>query len=187
MPPEYRQGSPGVRPACDLCPLQRRPLVQPDGPVPARICFVGETPWKSEVRSGRGFSGPSGKLLWDWARRGGIERRNVWVTNACLCMPPEDSIVLDTGAELTKQEAIQAAMHACRLRLVSELITVTQADPKAVIVPIGKLALAALSPIPKPKIHFYRGAILEVDLQALWEKLTTGRTDRRIRLDGYQE
>lgn len=180
----YRQGILGYPPDCQSCPLRGQPQVLPDGEVPTRLCIVGESPGQWEAREKRGFIGPSGMLLWTWAARAGIYREKVWVSNATLCLPPQHRIKLVTGAEVSREECLATAMACCRRRLVSELITVTQADPRATIIPVGKLALRALTNIKDPKIYAYRGSVIQIDLQALWEELTTGQTHRKIRLDG---
>lgn len=52
-----------------------------DGPVDARVAFVGEGPGESEVRGKRPFIGGSGKLLWDSTAKYGFDRTNVYCTN----------------------------------------------------------------------------------------------------------
>ncbi len=65
--------------------------VSPDGPVPCDLAVVGEAPGREEIKAGRGFVGPSGRMLWGegekdlnlmWeiARR---PRESCYVTNVC--------------------------------------------------------------------------------------------------------
>lgn len=164
---------------CEDCYLQNQKRCKPDGPIPAKICFVGEGPGINEERQSRGFVGPSGELLWKWAARAGIQRNQVWVTNASLCLPRK--IKLKTGAEISMVEVKDNATDCCRLRLIQELRWVTQDNPDAVIVPIGKLAIRSLTDIKKPKIYAYRGSRMQVDLAALEEYVRNGTTDKRIR------
>jgi DNA polymerase len=53
-----------------------------EGPRTARVVFVGEQPGDSEDRAGRPFVGPSGKLLDHALDAAGIDRDDVYVTNA---------------------------------------------------------------------------------------------------------
>ena len=56
--------------------------VPPSGSKDARFVVCGEAPAAEEVRMGRGFVGPSGKLLWPVMERlSGVSRDDCWVTN----------------------------------------------------------------------------------------------------------
>ena len=78
-------GLDGLRAAAADCrACERRPATQTvfgEGPVSARIVFVGEQPGDQEDRKGEPFVGPAGKLL-DRARDAGIDRDDAYVTNA---------------------------------------------------------------------------------------------------------
>lgn len=52
------------------------------GPSDATVMFVGEQPGDQEDKAGRPFVGPSGKMLDDVLQRVGIDRSEVYVTNA---------------------------------------------------------------------------------------------------------
>jgi uracil-DNA glycosylase family 4 len=163
-----------VQPDCLRCPLRFDTKVLPDGPVPAKIAFVGEGPGRVEVREGKGFVGPSGKLLWMLAKAGGIERENVWVTNAELCYPRD--VTLSTGVRLHKEHVVKIAADCCRRRLIGELLCLSQGNPNFVVVPLGNISLRALNPLRKNmKIFGYRGSVLKVDLNMLWEEVNFGR------------
>jgi len=54
-----------------------------------------------EKVEGRGFIGPSGQLLWHMAREVGIERENVWVTNAMLCLHRTARVRLVHGGSMS--------------------------------------------------------------------------------------
>jgi len=95
---------------CEECPLYEVGRFVPSaGPEKAKIAFVGEAPGAGEVRIGVPFSGPSGKLLNVVLEHYGIEREEVFLTNATLCRPP--------GNETPARSAILA----CRDRLDAEL------------------------------------------------------------------
>lgn len=162
------------QPDCILCPLRGSKLVLPDGPIPARICFVGEGPGANEVIDGRGFVGKSGYILWKLANAMGIDRKDVWVSNSALCRPRD--VTLASGFTIKEKQVKELSVKACRKRLLYELLYVTGGDPTAVIVPIGNLALRSLALSTGRKnmgIFNYRGSLLEVDLYKAWEEAQT--------------
>ena len=167
---QYYQGL-LYNPDCNMCPLSGCKKVLPDGPIPAKLCFVGEGPGVVEEIEGRGFVGKSGYILWTLAAAYGAKREDIWTSNAALCRPRE--IKLATGFTLKEQTVKELSVKACRKRLLYELLYVTQGDPSAVIVPIGNLALRSLALSTGRKnmgIYKYRGAVLEVDLQKAWQE-----------------
>jgi len=70
--------------ACRACPLWRNATqtVFGEGPVNAEITLVGEQPGDVEDRGGRAFIGPAGQLLDQALSEAGIDRGQVYVTNA---------------------------------------------------------------------------------------------------------
>ncbi|MBV9570887.1 MAG: UdgX family uracil-DNA binding protein [Alphaproteobacteria bacterium] len=69
---------------CRACPLHR-PATQTvfgEGPVDARLVFVGEQPGDSEDIAGRPFVGPAGQVFDRALSDAGIDRAGVYVTNA---------------------------------------------------------------------------------------------------------
>jgi DNA polymerase len=66
---------------CDLykCGTQ---TVFGEGPLDARILFVGEQPGDQEDRAGRPFVGPAGQLFDESLEKAGIDRSQTYVTNA---------------------------------------------------------------------------------------------------------
>lgn len=69
---------------CRGCPLYRHATqaVFGEGLAAARVMFVGEQPGDSEDLAGRPFVGPAGRLLDEALAVAGIERKDVYVTNA---------------------------------------------------------------------------------------------------------
>lgn len=69
---------------CRGCPLyaQATQTVFGEGPSGARAVFVGEQPGDAEDKQGRPFVGPSGRLLDEMLSAAGIERDEIYVTNA---------------------------------------------------------------------------------------------------------
>ncbi|MGA8293784.1 MAG: UdgX family uracil-DNA binding protein [Rhodoplanes sp.] len=70
--------------SCTRCPLFRdaTQVVPGEGPAPARLMLVGEQPGDQEDLQGRPFVGPAGRVLDRAIAEAGIERREVFVTNA---------------------------------------------------------------------------------------------------------
>jgi DNA polymerase len=70
--------------ACTRCPLHRNAtqVVPGEGPKHAPIMMVGEEPGDQEDRQGHPFVGPAGRILDRAMVDAGIERKQVFVTNA---------------------------------------------------------------------------------------------------------
>src|SRR6478609_4409114 len=75
-----------TRPAkgCTACHLYRdaTQTVFGEGPAHADVILVGEQPGDQEDRAGHPFVGPAGKLLDEALVEAGIDREDVYVTNA---------------------------------------------------------------------------------------------------------
>ena len=69
---------------CHGCDLYQRAtqVVFGEGPAHAAVLFVGEQPGDREDQQGRPFVGPAGLLLDKCLESAGIDRREVYVTNA---------------------------------------------------------------------------------------------------------
>ncbi len=70
--------------ACTRCPLYRNAtqVVPGHGPKSARLMLVGEQPGDQEDRQGLPFVGPAGRMLDNAIVEAGIDRKEVFVTNA---------------------------------------------------------------------------------------------------------
>ncbi len=70
--------------SCTRCPLYRNATqaVPGEGPVKARLMFVGEQPGNDEDLAGRPFVGPAGRIFDRALAEAGVPRRDVFVTNA---------------------------------------------------------------------------------------------------------
>jgi uracil-DNA glycosylase family 4 len=115
---------------CEECPLnvEGNTFVPSDGPHDADVVLVGEAPGYKEAISGKPFTGASGKLLNGVLNHVGIDRKRVFITNACLCRPPDN----DTPSA--------KAMECCAPRLKAE---VEECDPK-IIVALGASGASAV-------------------------------------------
>jgi len=99
--------------ACETCPLNTPSYgyVPSFGPDRARIALVGQNPGRNEIKYGKPFIGPSGKLLDKTLAAFQLERQTMFITNACLC----------TDVSNPSFTPPPAAVQACRGRLVTEL------------------------------------------------------------------
>ncbi len=70
--------------ACTRCPLYvpATQTVFGEGPLDARIMFVGEQPGDQEDLAGRPFIGPAGQLFDRALGEAGVDRKTTYVTNA---------------------------------------------------------------------------------------------------------
>jgi uracil-DNA glycosylase len=70
--------------ACTRCPLYRdaTQVVPGEGPAGAKLMMVGEQPGDQEDLAGRPFVGPAGRLLDRAIIAAGVDRNDVFVTNA---------------------------------------------------------------------------------------------------------
>jgi DNA polymerase len=69
---------------CTRCDLYRNATqtVFGEGPLDARLIFVGEQPGDAEDLEGRPFVGPAGQLLDSMLEEAGVDRSQTYVTNA---------------------------------------------------------------------------------------------------------
>ncbi len=76
--------------SCTRCPLIETCFlpVPGDGPNPARIMFIGESPGEREDIEGIPFQGQAGKYLDYLLERVGIDRSECYITNLIKCHPP---------------------------------------------------------------------------------------------------
>jgi uracil-DNA glycosylase family protein len=69
---------------CTRCPLYKHATqtVFGEGPLDARLMFVGEQPGDQEDQTGKPFVGPAGRIFDEALEKAGIDRARVYVTNA---------------------------------------------------------------------------------------------------------
>ena len=77
---------------CTLCPLHktRTHAVPGEGPLDARIFFIGEAPGAEEDKTGRPFVGRSGELLSSMIENIGLSRDEVFITSILKSRPPSN-------------------------------------------------------------------------------------------------
>jgi DNA polymerase len=108
-----------------------------EGPRQADVMFVGEQPGDQEDRAGRPFVGPAGKLLDRALDEAGIDRSNVYVTNAVKHFKWERA---ERGNRRIHKKPNDAEIRACRPWLDAEIALVRP----QVIIALGATAAQAL-------------------------------------------
>jgi DNA polymerase len=138
---------------CRGCDLYRyaTQAVFGEGPLKARIVLVGEQPGDEEDRQGRPFVGPAGKLLNKALEEAGIERSDVYVTNAVKHFKFEER-----GKRRIHKKPRVSEIKACNPWLRAEISLV---KPE-VIVCLGATATLALLG-PKYRLTQERGKVVE--------------------------
>ena len=126
--------------ACQGCDLYRNATqaVFGEGPAAPRIVMVGEVPGDKEDLAGHPFVGPAGLLLDQALAEAGIDRSDVYMTNAVKHFKFEQR-----GKRRIHKKPSATELTACKPWLVAELVLL---QPE-VIVCLG--ATAALSVIGK--------------------------------------
>lgn len=124
-----QQGLREVR-VCTKCVLHetRTTVVYGEGRIEPWVAFVGEAPGATEDASGRPFVGKAGQQLTRMIRAMGLDRDEVFLTNATLCRPPENRTPLVTE------------INECRPHLYQQLRAVA---PRAIVC-LGRTAAAAV-------------------------------------------
>lgn len=137
---------------CRACPLWKMATcaVFGEGPQRARVVLVGEQPGDMEDREGRPFIGPAGQLLDRALAEAGVQRSDMYVTNAVKHFKFESR-----GKRRIHKTANSREIAACRPWLVAELGTV---QPE-LIVALGATAARSLFGAPV-KVTEERGRIL---------------------------
>lgn len=149
-----RGGLTGLREAargCEGCDLYRdaTATVFGEGPAHARIVLVGEQPGDREDREGHPFVGPAGKLLDCALAEAGIDRDEVYLTNAVKHFKWRPA---PRGKRRIHQQPARTEVVACRPWLVAELDVI---EPD-VVVALGATAAKSLLG-PSFKLTQHRG------------------------------
>jgi len=112
---------------CRGCPLYKNATqaVFGEGPPHASIMFVGEQPGDQEDRAGKPFVGPAGRILDETLDEVGIDRGDVYVTNAVKHFKWEPR-----GTRRIHSKPSAREMAACKPWLTAELGVV---KPKMVV------------------------------------------------------
>jgi probable DNA metabolism protein len=124
--------------ACRRCPLWRDATqgVCGQGPKTARLMIVGEQPGDQEDLAGRPFVGPAGQVLDAALTEAGIDREDVFVTNAVKHFKHEPR-----GKRRIHRTPVTSEISACRWWLDAERSLV---KPKVIVTLGGTAALGVL-------------------------------------------
>jgi len=158
--PAMREASKG----CHGCPLYKlgTQTVFGEGKSTARIVMVGEQPGDQEDRAGKPFVGPAGKLLDEALEEVGIDRDDVYVTNAVKHFKWEPR-----GTRRLHSKPSAREVQACKPWLTSELAVI---KPEMVVC-LGATAAQALMG-KEFRITRSRGEVFRETGYALWVMAT---------------
>lgn len=135
-----RPGLPALRRAarhCEGCDLYKNATqtVFGEGPADARVMFIGEQPGNEEDITGHPFVGPAGQVFNDALIEAGLDRNEVYVTNAVKHFKNTPRGKRRVHAKPTRGEVL-----ACRAWLESEIMTI---EPP-IVVCLGATAAQSL-------------------------------------------
>jgi DNA polymerase len=141
---------------CTACPLYARATqtVFGEGPAPAPLMLIGETPGDREDLAGRPFVGPAGRLLDQSLEEAGIERAKAYVTNAVKHFKWEPR-----GKRRLHKKPNAMEIRACKPWVEAEIAVV---KPR-VLVLLGATAAQALLG-PAFRVTQSRGQLIKSDL-----------------------
>ena len=133
---------------------ERKILVHGEGEIGARVMLVGEAPGEQETLQGRPFVGKAGKNLNEFLELAGLERSQLYVTNAVKFRPTKRSAAGRTVNRPPTREEVSLFLPWLRREI--ELVA------PEVIVTLGNVPLRALTG-PKAVIGDVHGAFQDVD------------------------
>lgn len=152
--------------ACRRCPLWRDATqgVCGEGPREAKLMIVGEQPGDQEDLAGRPFVGPAGQVLNEALEEAGIDREDVFITNAVkhfkheprgkrrLHKTPVVSEInacrwwLDQERRLVKPAVTLALGATASLGLLGRKVAVTQERGQPLTLPDGSITTISIHP-----------------------------------------
>ena len=161
---------------CHACPLWKdaTQTVFGEGPLTARIMLVGEQPGDKEDLAGRPFVGPAGQVLDRALEQAGLDRRQLYVTNAVKHFK-----FFPRGKFRLHQKPVSPEIRACRPWYEQELAAV---KPRLVVA-LGATAVQCvfgkIMPINKNRSRL-------IDLDANMKALVTVHPSYLLRLPDAQ-
>jgi uracil-DNA glycosylase len=102
-----------------------------EGPTSAAITLIGEQPGDHEDRQGHPFVGPAGRILWSCVEDAGLDRRELYVTNAVKHFKHETR-----GKRRLHKKPTAGEVEACHPWIDAELAAVNS----PVVVALGATA-----------------------------------------------
>ena len=133
---------------------ERKTLVHGEGRMGARVMLIGEAPGEQETLQGRPFVGKAGKNLDEFLELAGLERSQLYVTNAVKFRPTKRSAAGRTVNRPPTREEVSLFLPWLRREI--ELVA------PEVIVTLGNVPLRALTG-PKAVIGDVHGAFQNAD------------------------
>src|SRR3979490_3546339 len=127
--------APGEKPqTCRRCDLWKHATqaVEGEGAARAKIMLVGEQPGDEEDRRGHPFVGPAGRVLDEAIAAAGLQRKDIFITNAVKHFKWEPR-----GKRRLHKKPAVGEIKACNIWLDQEIRSI---QPK-VIVALGATAL----------------------------------------------
>lgn len=133
---------------CNLHQTAQSVCIMGKGPSPCDIMIIGEAPGYKEDETGKPFQGKAGKILDQILEECDVNRRNLYISNAVKCRPPQNST--------PKKKEI----GACSKWLMEEIDKV---KPKFILL-LGNTAATSVlgNTYPKIKMGEIRGRFFEV-------------------------
>jgi uracil-DNA glycosylase family 4 len=112
-------------PLCYKCPLKDAPgVVWGEGNANAKLVIIGQCPGQDEIAQGRPFIGGSGRILDNSLQHAGVERSEVFITNAVKCFvkpkTPVPNGAVAACAPLLQRELDALEKHTTILTLGQE-------------------------------------------------------------------
>ena len=138
----------------DLYEGEKKILVHGEGEIGARVMLVGEAPGEQETLHGRPFVGKAGRNLDEFLELAGLERSQLYVTNAVKFRPTKRSAAGRTVNRPPTREEVSLFLPWLRREI--ELVA------PEVIVTLGNVPLRALTG-PKAVIGDVHGAFQDAD------------------------
>lgn len=145
---------------CAACPIgaHATQTVFGEGNPSARLMIVGEQPGDQEDQQGRMFVGPAGEILNEALRAAGVDRAQIYLTNAVKHFKwrPGTTAREGGGKARVHQKPSGTEMHACRPWLEAEIARVKPDIILAMGATAGTSVLGRL-----PKIGSERGRVIQ--------------------------
>ncbi len=146
---------------CRLC-AKRVQVVPGNGSCKSSILFLGEAPGREEDLYGRPFVGRAGRLLDETLAELGVPRPEVFVTNLCLCRPPNnrrprgDEILTCTTLYLGSSFSVVRPKVVCALGQTAASFALESKEPMSELV--GKVYPRSLFGVDAEVIAAYHPA-----------------------------
>jgi len=142
--------------ACALCPEMHGPVVTGE-PVRSPVMLIGQAPGVHEGRLGKPFAWTAGKTMFGWFAGIGLDeadfRSRVYMAAVCRCFPGKNP---KGGDRVPGKGEIEACSRWLRAEI--ELLS------PALVLPVGKLAIAQVMPEPVATLDGVVGKQLRIAL-----------------------